>query len=120
VEFHDDGRVLPVEYKRGKPKAHRADEVQLCAQALCLEEMLNITITAGSDIPFDQELRDLTVRLAKELHAMIASRQTPRAVYAARKCEACSLIHLCQPHAFDRARGTQSWFQTELQRALHA
>ncbi len=38
VEFHADGTVLPIEYKRGKPKTHRADEVQLCAQALCLEE----------------------------------------------------------------------------------
>ncbi len=41
VEFHADGVVLPIEYKRGRPKAHRADEVQLCAQALCLEEMLS-------------------------------------------------------------------------------
>jgi CRISPR-associated exonuclease Cas4 len=47
VEFHSDGSVLPVEYKRGKPKIHRADEVQLCAQALCLEEMLGCSIPRG-------------------------------------------------------------------------
>ena len=47
VEFHAGGRILPVEYKRGRPKAHRADEVQLCAQALCLEEMLGAVIPGG-------------------------------------------------------------------------
>ena len=48
VEFHADGQVLPVEYKRGKPKSHRADEVQLCAQALCLEEMLASPLALSS------------------------------------------------------------------------
>ncbi|MGE4498458.1 MAG: CRISPR-associated protein Cas4, partial [Deferribacterales bacterium] len=44
VELHDNGRVVPVEYKRGKPKSDHADEIQLCAQALCLEEMLSVRI----------------------------------------------------------------------------
>ncbi len=48
VEFHEDGTVFPVEYKRGKPKGNRCDEVQLCAQALCLEEMLNVEIEEGA------------------------------------------------------------------------
>ena len=56
VEFYSDGTICPVEYKRGKPKAHRADEVQLCAQALCLEEMLGATIRTGDLIyrPFSR------------------------------------------------------------------
>ena len=77
VEIHDGCRPYPVEYKRGRPKAHRADEVQLCAQALCLEEMLNFSVPAGAlfygrnrrrkEIQFDSELRDLTKRVAAEV-----------------------------------------------------
>lgn len=97
---------LPVEYKRGKPKAHRADEVQLCAQALCHEEMLGVAMPAGAafcgvtrrrtDVPFDAALRDLTARAAVDLHEMIASGVTPIAVRE-KKCDRCSLRHLCLP-----------------------
>ena len=97
---------LPVEYKRGKPKAHRADEVQLCAQALCLEEMLGVAVPAGAlfygvtrrriDVPFDAALRNLTERAAAELHAMLASGVTPTAARE-KKCDRCSLRHLCLP-----------------------
>ena len=74
VEFHDArrgerGRPFPVEYKRGKPKSHRADEVQLCAQAICLEEMFDTSIAAGAlfygvtrrrfAVVFDEDLRAL-------------------------------------------------------------
>jgi CRISPR-associated exonuclease Cas4 len=47
VEFHADGTVVPVEFKRGKPKAHDADKAQLCAEAICLEEMLGVEIANG-------------------------------------------------------------------------
>ena len=47
VEFHPNGQVIPVEYKRGKPKQDDCDRVQICAQALCLEEMLNVSIDSG-------------------------------------------------------------------------
>ena len=97
---------LPVEYKRGAPKSHRADEVQLCAQALCLEEMLCVSIPAGAlfygvtrrrtDVPFDAALRDLTERAAADLHEMIASGVTPIAVRE-KKCDRCSLLRLCLP-----------------------
>ena len=73
----------PVEYKRGRPKVHRADEVQLCAQALCLEEMFGCAVPEGalfyaqtkkrSRIPFDAELRALTITLAAETRAMLAA-----------------------------------------------
>ncbi|HEX8341731.1 MAG TPA: CRISPR-associated protein Cas4, partial [Tepidisphaeraceae bacterium] len=97
---------FPVEYKRGKPKANRCDEVQLCAQALCLEEMLATPVPAGAlfygitrrrtDVPFDAELRRITLGAIDRLHAMLASGVTPPAKRE-KKCDRCSLIHLCLP-----------------------
>lgn len=113
VEIHHGGRPYPVEYKRGRPKAHRADEVQLCAQAICLEEMLGAPVPEGAlfygrirrrkTISFDTELRTLTERMATDTRQMIASGETPPASYAARKCNACSLNEVCQPR---RPRGS--------------
>lgn len=124
VEFHTDGRVLPVEYKRGKPKSHRADEVQLCAQAICLEEMLGVEISSGclfygenrrrTVVEFDSGLRQLVTETSAALHAMIDSRTTPLADYLAGRCDACSLIELCQPKAMRFKRGVQAWFDTHL------
>ncbi|MFA5206351.1 MAG: CRISPR-associated protein Cas4 [Lentisphaeria bacterium] len=100
-------RPFPVEYKRGKPKTHQADEVQLCAQAFCLEEMLGVAIPAGAlfygatrrraDVAFTVELRALTADTAARLHALLEAGGTPPAVYDKGKCERCSLIDLCQP-----------------------
>ena len=124
VEFHADGRVVPVEYKRGKPKSHRADELQLCAQAMCLEEMLGVKISSAclfygenrrrTAVEFDETLRRLVTDTATALHTMIASRQTPLAEYEARRCDACSLIELCQPKAMRFKRGVQAWFSAAL------
>lgn len=114
VEFHFDagtdpgdvGRPFPVEYKRGKPKPDESDRVQLCAQALCLEEMLACAIPRGAlfygttrrrlDVEFDDVLRDLTARTAARLHALVDTGETPPAVYGP-KCELCSLVHVCLP-----------------------
>jgi CRISPR-associated exonuclease Cas4 len=124
VEFHQNGLVVPVEYKRGKPKTHRADEVQLCAQAMCLEEMLSVAISNGclfygenrrrTTVEFDTALRQLVVETSTALHAMIDSRQTPMADYLAKRCDACSLIDLCQPKAMRFKRGVQAWFTANL------
>jgi CRISPR-associated exonuclease Cas4 len=124
VEFRADGSVVPVEYKRGKPKSHRADEVQLCAQALCLEEMLGSTISRGylfygenrrrSEVEFSLELRQLVAGTAAALHAMIDSRETPMAEYLAKRCDACSLIELCQPKSMRFKKGTAAWFSNQL------
>jgi CRISPR-associated exonuclease Cas4 len=124
VEFHPDGRVVPVEYKRGKPKSHQADELQLCAQAMCLEEMLGVEISSAclfygenrrrTTVEFDETLRRLVSETATALHTMIASRQTPLAEYEARRCDACSLIELCQPKAMRFKRGVQAWFSAAL------
>lgn len=97
-------RPYPVEYKRGKPKAHRADEVQLCAQAICLEEMLGVDIPEGAlfygeprrrtTVAFDGELRALTESVAQEARALLRSGVTPPPVRT-KGCEACSLKELC-------------------------
>ena len=117
-------RVVPVKYKRGKPKSHRADEVQLCGQAMCLEEMLGVVISGGclyygvkrrrTEVAFDAPLRQLVTETAAALHAMIDSRITPLAEYDGQRCDACSLIDLCQPRAMRFKRGVQSWFRTQL------
>ncbi|MEK7287067.1 MAG: CRISPR-associated protein Cas4 [Elusimicrobiota bacterium] len=97
---------FPVEYKRGRPKRDHCDEVQVCAQALCLEEMLGITIQRGAlfygqtkrreDVAFDIGLRNETEQSAGRLHALMATRITPRMAKMP-KCDNCSLIHLCLP-----------------------
>lgn len=99
---------FPVEYKRGKPKSHRADEVQLCAQALCLEEMLDLTIPAGAlfygqtrrrlVVTFDPELRRITEEAAARLHRLFSSGITPAPVREP-KCDQCSLLEICMPSA---------------------
>ena len=90
VEFREKGGgeiAFPVEYKRGKPKRHRADEVQLCAQALCLEDMTGQAVPAGAlfyaetkrraEVVFDGDLRALTVSTIEALRDVFASRLTP-------------------------------------------
>ncbi len=127
VEFHADGSVLPVEYKRGKPKAHRADEVQLCAQAVALEEMLGKKageIGRGClyygenrrrhEVALDAELRTLTAEAALALHGMMRAGRTPGAMYERTKCEACSLLALCMPKTRDRRASAAAWFADAL------
>lgn len=112
----------PVEYKRGKPKSHRADEVQLCAQAICLEEMLGVTVPEGAlfygeprrrtVVAFDAALRALTQDTADAVHRLIASGATPAAVYG-KHCEACSLKGLCRPQA--PGRSAREWLERQLE-----
>jgi CRISPR-associated exonuclease Cas4 len=116
VEFHRtaDGREmpLPVEYKRGKPKEHNADAIQLCAQALCLEEMFGVGVPEGAlfygqtkrrlPVAFDQALRDETRRLAAGLRALFAAGRTPPPEYAPR-CHQCSFFDHCKPQAIVRS-----------------
>lgn len=123
VEFHKNGNIVPVEYKRGKPKLHRADEVQLCAQALCLEEMLDVRISSGclfygetrrrTTVTFDEELRAVTILAIERLHELIASRVTPLAVRQ-KKCDKCSLLEICMPDAMRFKRGAAAWFSSAL------
>jgi len=128
VEFrHDGSPPYPVEYKRGKPKHHDADRVQLCAQALCLEEMLGVTIPAGAlyygetrrreKVEFDAALRDLTERAAAELRSLMQSGVTPPPVFSA-KCRRCSLIEICQPQALAERGSATLFLRRSLQTAL--
>ncbi|MGH7619485.1 MAG: CRISPR-associated protein Cas4 [Gemmatimonadaceae bacterium] len=131
VEFRSSAtgaRVpYPVEYKRGKPKAHDADRVQLCAQALCLEEMLSVPVPAGSlfygktrrraVVAFDACLRELTESACRRLHALVANGRTPAAVREA-KCDSCSLIELCMPDLSSSGRTASELFAAALDRAL--
>ena len=129
VEFHEDrpGRpyeVLLVEYKRGRPKQGRGDEfrVQLCGQALCLEEMLDTRLDRGmisfgksrrrTEVAFDDALRGRTLETLEHLHELIRSERTPPARFAA-KCRRCSLINLCLPKAM-RSRSTAARYLSSL------
>ncbi len=132
VEFHplpEGGeRPFPVEYKRGKPKLHRADEVQLCAQALCLEEMTGQPVPEGAlfyaqtkrrvAVPVDASLRALTMATVAELAAVFASQQTPPPTAHRARCRACSLLDLCRPDA--HARPVRRWRDQALARLLEA
>jgi CRISPR-associated exonuclease Cas4 len=104
----DFWRVYPVEYKRGKPKKDGSDEIQLCGQAFCLEEMTGAKIETGAlyygsqhkrhEVVFNEELRNKTETIAKRLHELVAAAVTPKAIYE-KKCENCSLIDMCLPEA---------------------
>jgi CRISPR-associated exonuclease Cas4 len=115
VEFHKTGDKwipFPVEYKRGKPKMDDCDKVQLCAQAICLEEMMNVEIPEGAlfygqtrhryDVKFDSALRKETEDAAVRLRELITSGITPPPVYSA-KCKKCSLVELCLPKVSKKA-----------------
>lgn len=112
VEYHGRKgkweRIIPVEYKHGAPKQHRADEVQLCAQALCLEEMHSMSIPSGElfylktrrrmEVAFDGELRALTLDVSRHVRALIAEGIIPPPT-PGKHCKACSMIDRCLPAA---------------------
>ncbi|MCW7754649.1 CRISPR-associated protein Cas4 [Desulfobotulus sp. H1] len=128
VEFHkiekEIWQPVPVEYKRGKPKLIEADRVQLCAQAICLEEMLHTEIREGflfyasprrrETVPFDAALRELTRQTAMEYHAMMESGVLPKARYRKDRCDRCSLFDICQP----KAKSAKLWLQKRLSEDL--
>ncbi|NNN05080.1 MAG: CRISPR-associated protein Cas4 [Elusimicrobia bacterium] len=114
---------FPVEYKRGKPKRDRRDEVQLCGQALCLEEMLQTSIPEGAlfygqtrrrePVTFDADLRRETEEVAQRLHRLIASGITPRAAREP-KCDNCSLLDLCLPDGNAPGRSAAAYLSAAL------
>ncbi len=105
VEF-PGGIPFPVEYKRGKRRKWDNDDVQLCAQAICLEEMLGVAIPAGAiyhilskhrrDVPLTSQLRAETHRAAERLHAVLGQSAAPQPVLH-KKCKQCSLHAICLP-----------------------
>jgi CRISPR-associated exonuclease Cas4 len=123
VEWHrrqKEYEPFPVEYKRGKPKKHDADKVQLCAQALCLEEMCSCTIVSGAlfygqtmhrlDVAFNEALRSKTIATAAGVHELFASGVTPLPEFNL-KCKQCSLVDQCMPEVFDRTVSAKRYVQ---------
>jgi CRISPR-associated exonuclease Cas4 len=121
----EDGfwQPFPVEYKRGRPKRDHCDEVQLCAQALCLEEMFGSPVPAGAlfygtprrrqDVDFSPALRTETETLAARMHELYRTRVTPRATYSP-KCEECSLLGSCLPKTLSRGQPVQRYLARAL------
>lgn len=127
--FLEDGsisRVCPVEFKRGRQKESDVDRVQLCAQAICLEEMFGITIEKGqlyylqehrrTDVVIDENIREKTLSLVEKIMIIRDTGKTPAAEYGRQKCDRCSLLNSCMP----RNTGTESkkvdrFIQSQLQ-----
>ncbi len=118
VEFHEDEsgiplhgysglyKAIPIEYKRGKPKDHDADELQLAAQAMCLEEMLVTKIEKGflyygdtrrrAEVVFTCEIKEKVKKCFEEMHSLYERRYTPK-VKTGSFCINCSLFNCCMP-----------------------
>lgn len=98
----------PIEYKRGKPKKNEIDEVQLAAQAICLEELYNIRIKTGAifyaqtrhrmEVSFSENLRNIVFVSAMEMHKIFSSGKLP-AINREKHCEKCSMKNLCMPES---------------------
>jgi CRISPR-associated exonuclease Cas4 len=129
VEFQPvDGRDVPfpIEIKHGKPKRHHADEVQLCAQGLCLEEMTGVPVPAGAlyyaetrrrqEVALDAGLRALTEATVAELRRIFTTLETPPPTPHKSRCRACSLNELCRPTSF--ARPVLAWRRRMVEAAL--
>jgi len=117
IQGKPPAKFFPVEYKRGKPKIEDWDKIQLCAQALCLEEMREITIDEGAlwywqvrrreSVIFDDILRSVTLAAIKGAHEILASGETPAPTEDKKRCRACSLVDLCEPDAFRRDHSSE-------------
>lgn len=128
VEFRSDDNAsaftvpYPVDFKRGKKKRWDNDDVQLCAQAMCLEEMLNVPVPKGAifhiksqhrrEVLFDESLRQQTITTAARLHEIVRNGITPRAEWKPR-CKGCSLLETCMPKAW-RPKATAAKYLEDL------
>jgi CRISPR-associated exonuclease Cas4 len=121
VEFRPE--PYPVEYKRGKQKPNDCDAVQLCAQALCLEEMMGVSIPRGAffygdprrrlEIAFTDELRGRTESLAASMHDLFRAGTTPPA-QPGPHCRNCSLVDLCLPDSTDGTADAHRWLNRKI------
>ncbi len=119
-------RPVPVEYKHGSPKPEPYDEIQLCAQTMCLEEMLNVKIEEGAifygrprrreKVEFDDDLRMHTEKLAANLHRLTQQGKTPMAQYE-KRCESCSLIDYCMPRITERKKDVVKYIDQALSKS---
>jgi CRISPR-associated exonuclease Cas4 len=107
-EIRNPKHLRPVEFKLGKRRKFENDDAQLCAQAICLEEMFGVGIPAGAifhadskrrrEVEFTPELRQRTEQAARELHELVSASSVPPAIYKP-ACEQCSLFETCLPKA---------------------
>ena len=114
---------FPVEYKRGASKDIRCYEVQLCAQALCLEEMLSVHIRDGAlflgekqhrvAVTFDDVLRAETESVCVAVQKLFAEGVTPPADYS-KRCSSCSLLEACLPHSAGSKKSAKHWLARQL------
>lgn len=124
LEVYGGERYIPVEYKRGKPKLQDWDRIQVCAQALCLEEMRSIRVEEGAiwywevrrreTVALTEEIREATLAAIDSCHTLIERGETPRPTEGESHCKACSLRDLCRPDRFRRdssARYTRKLFE---------
>jgi len=116
--------LQPVEYKRGKQKADDRDAVQVCAQAICFEEMFNTEISNGSlfygetrrrvIVEFTDELRQKVIELAQRMHELFEGGITPLPVYKSH-CNSCSLIDICLPQSMSGKMKASDYLRNELE-----
>ncbi len=130
VEFHPQTNgpevPFPVEYKRGKRKKWDNDDVQLCAQAICLEEMLGVEVPCGAifhiqskrrrEVAFTPALRAKTLATAQRLHVLLASGITPPPVLKP-QCQGCSVHDICLPSALIEEQRIRTYLDELLQPA---
>jgi CRISPR-associated exonuclease Cas4 len=110
IEMGNPPRYFPVEYKRGKPKVQDWDRIQLCAQALCIEEMRDVHVSEGAiwywevrkrePIVINEALRTATIAVIEGARAVLESGKTPPPTDEVKRCRACSLHDLCEPETF--------------------
>ena len=125
VERHSDGSLVPVEYKKGRRCKFDNDDAQLCAQAMCLEEMFGVDVPQGAifhamskrrrEVEFTRDLRRLTEEAVEALHRLIGESSVPRAVHKP-QCSECSLFDHCLPEITSEpptlAQATREVFDT--------
>lgn len=121
-------RVIPIEYKSGRPKQGDHDLVQLCAQGMALEEMLSVTVDQGAVyygktrhrtwVDLDSGLRERTIAAARRLHDLIEGSVTTAAEYERAKCGACSLFDICKPRSLRRVRSASAYTKKQVHALL--
>lgn len=123
--------ITPVEYKRGRPKINKVwgdcDRIQLCAQALCIEEMMGITISMGQlfygldrrriDVPLDGLLRAKTEECANRLHSVVRAELLPSPVND-RRCKRCSLKTICMPSEVHSPTRASRWLSGQIAKQM--
>lgn len=119
VEFRPEG-PFPVEYKRGARKKWLHDEIQLCAQALCIEEMMGVPVSRGAiyygaskkrrEVEIDDALRRETEEVAARFHRLVAAGRSPPAVLLP-KCRSCSLVDACMPSVSGGSRSAAAYLR---------